>query len=177
MDINQYQKDRESELQNFKKEYADSRAEYTRLLSSAVYEPDPEKQSDLVKQVMELNTQLSASIRAFIGESSGKFDPKTISDMTNEIIMYQKEYNDLKEGETKQASFQSIYDREEEKLSRTRSQFNLFLSMMLAGIAFIIMMIFMTPSGPLIPTQEFQSPSTSMSELGATVGGMLKGWS
>jgi len=177
MDINQYQKDRDSELQQFKKEYASSKADYTRLLSLAVYEPDPEKQADLVKQVMELNTQLAAMIRAFIGSANNKFDPKVISDMTKEIILFQKEYNELKEGQTKQASFDSIYDREEEKLLRTRSQFNLFLSVMLAGIVFIIMMIFMTPSGPLIPTQEFQSPSTSMSELGATVGGMLKGWS
>ena len=177
MDINQYQKDRESDLQNFKKEYAESKAEYTRLLSLAVYEPDTEKQSELVKQVMELNTQLAAMIRSFIGGSTDKFDPKTISDMTNEIMKYQKEYDELKEKRTKQASFETIYDRENEKLFRTRRQFNIFLSMLLAGIVFIIAMIFITPSGRLISTQEFQSPSTSISEMGATVGGMLRGLS
>jgi predicted TIM-barrel fold metal-dependent hydrolase len=177
MDINQYQKDRDSDLQNFKKEYAESRAEYTRLLSLAVYEPDPEKQTALVQQVMELNTQLAAMVRAFIGSSNDKFDPKTIADMTKEIMMYQKEYNELKDSKTKQASFESIYDREDEKLSRTRRQFNMFLSILLAGILFIVIMIFITPSGPLISPQEFQSPNTSMTELGATVGGMLRGWS
>lgn len=174
MDITQYQKDRAADLKKFKDEYDESKLEYTRLLSEAVYETDPSLQEGLVKQILELNSQLAAQVREFVGQSNGKFDPKTISDMTNDIVMYQKEYSDLQANQNREKVLHTILNKESEKLTDIRSGFNLYLALLLGGILLIVILIFITPSSPLISVQEFQSPSTSMTEMGKMVGGMTK---
>ena len=92
MDIQQYQKDRASELKSFKKDYDDLKVQYTSMLTRAIYEKDPDNQNELIKQVLDINTQLASHVRDFVGQANGKFDPKTISDLTSEIVAYQKNH-------------------------------------------------------------------------------------
>jgi len=92
MDISQYQKNRSSELKKFRKEYSDLKKVYSQLLTQAVYETDTAKQAELVKQILSTNSSLAQHVREFIQTSRGKFDPAVISELSADIIRYQKEF-------------------------------------------------------------------------------------
>jgi hypothetical protein len=173
MDIQQYQKDRATELKAFKKEYNDLKVQYTALLTQAIYEKDPDAQNELVKQVLDINTQLASHVRDFVGQANGKFDPKTISDLTKEIIAYQKEYAEIKSATNRTEVLQRVLNRETETLNTIMGEFNIFFYMLLGMILIIVMLIFMTPgppAQPLIP----QLSSTSMFDSDSMLGGMRK---
>jgi hypothetical protein len=169
MDINQYQKDRNAELSAFKKEYTDMKVQYTNLLTQAVYERDPSAQASLVKQVLEINSTLAAHVREFLSESTGKFDPKTIADLTDDIIRYQKEYTEIKNASDKTKTLQNILNKETVKLEATRSEFNIFLGLLLGGILIVLILIFTTYSKPT-PVPDLQLPNTSMFDSGSGSG-------
>ena len=173
MDIQQYQKDRASELKSFKKDYDDLKVQYTSMLTRAIYEKDPDNQNELIKQVLDINTQLASHVRDFVGQANGKFDPKTISDLTSEIVAYQKEYAEIKASTNKTEVLQRILARENDILSKIVSEFDIFFYLLLGLILVIVILIFMTPgplSQPLIP----QLPSISMSEMDPMFGGLRK---
>jgi hypothetical protein len=173
MDIQQYQKDRASELKAFKKEYDDLKVQYTTVLTQAVYEKDPDAQNELVKQVLDINSQLAAHVRDFVGQANGKFDPKTIGDLTKEIVAYQKEYAEIKEATNKTEVLKRILSRESQALNIMMGEFNIFFYLLLGMILLIVILIFMTPgtqSQPLIP----QLSSTSMFDSNPIMGGMRK---
>jgi hypothetical protein len=170
MDITQYQKDRASELRAFKEEYTELKNKYKLLLNQAIFD----ERDDLVQEILDVNTQIAAHVRNFIAQAGNKFDPQTISDLTSEIIRYQTEYAELKASRDKKKTFTTILNKQSEKLSKATDEFNFFLAILLGGIVFIVMLIFVTPSTPLIPSEDFLSPSTSMSEMGTTVGGMMR---
>ena len=173
MDIQQYQKDRASELKAFKKEYDALKVEYTAVLTQAIYEKDPDVQNELIKQVLDINTQLASHVRDFVGQANGKFDPKTIGDLTNEIIAYQKEYAEIKSATNRTEVLKRILSRENDKLNTIMREFNIFFYLLLGLILVIVILIFMTPgsqSQPLIP----QLPSTSTFDSEPIVGGLRK---
>jgi len=173
MDIQQYQKDRAAELKAFKKEYDVLKVQYTSVLTQAIYEKDPDAQNELIKQVLDINSQLAAHVRDFVGQANGKFDPKTISDLTNEILAYQKEYEEIKSATNRTEVLQRVLSRENEKLNIIMGEFNIFFYMLLGMILLIVMLIFMTPgpsSQPLIP----QLSSTSTFGPESMMGGMRK---
>jgi hypothetical protein len=171
MDIQQYQRDRDAELQQFKKEYTSLKVEYTRLLSKAIYEPDPKAQEDLVKQILEVNSQIATHVREFLGKPA-KFDPKTISDLTKDIVMYQTEYSEIKNAENRNKTFHSILNKETVKLTQLRSEFNIFLGCLLGGIVIIVILIFRT-SRPPLEFPDLQQPNISTSEI---FGGLRRFW-
>jgi hypothetical protein len=173
MDIQQYQKDRGAELKAFKKEYDDLKVQYTSVLTQAIYEKDPDAQNELIKQVLDINSQLAAHVRDFVGQANGKFDPKTISDLTKEIVAYQKEYAEIKEATNKTEVLQRVLNRESQALNIMIGEFNIFFYLLLGLSLFIVILIFMTPgpsTQPLIP----QLSSTSMFDSNSMMGGMRK---
>jgi len=170
MDITQYQKDRAAELKIFRQEYTELKNNYDRLLNQAIFD----QRDDLVVQILEVNAQIAEHVRDFVGQAQGKFDPQTISDLTQEIIRYQREYEEVKSSRDRKKTFQKILNKQTHQLYEVRNEFNFFLSLLLSGIAFIVLMIFVTPSTPLISVQEFQSPSTSIQEMNEVMGGMMR---
>jgi len=171
MDITQYQKDRAAELKVFRQEYTELKNKYDRLLNQAIFD----NRDDLVAQILEVNTQIAQHVREFVDQSQGKFDPQTISDLTQEIIRYQREYEEVKSSQDRKKTFQKILNKRTHQLYEARNEFNFFLSLLLSAIAFIVLMIFVTPSTPLIPTEDFQSPSISIPEMNEVLGGMIRG--
>lgn len=173
MDIQQYQKDRAAELKVFKKEYDELKVQYTTVLTQAIYEKDPDAQNELIKQVLDINSQLAAHVRDFVGQANGKFDPKTISDLTNEILAYQKEYEEIKSATNRTEVLQRVLSRENEKLNIIMGEFNIFFYMLLGMILVIVVLIFMTPGPPAQPIIP-QLSSTSMFDSESMMGGMRK---
>jgi hypothetical protein len=165
MDISQYQKDRASELAAFQKEYAEIKVQYTSSLTQAVFETDSTKQSELVKQVLTINSNLAQHVRDFVQGSKGKFDPALISELTADIIRYQKEFEAIQKSSDKSSALQDILNKEKSQLNNLHSQFNIWLGVLLGAIVVILILIFKTSLSQLSQAAESLMSSTSMTDL------------
>jgi uncharacterized membrane protein YccC len=154
MDIKQYQIDRQQDLEAFKAQYGDLKTQYLTYLSQAVQ--DPEK----IQAVLDTNKSLVALVNEFIAESQNKFDAATIQDLTDEILTYQKEYQEIQESTQKAKTAQNILNADTQKLQSMQYQFNIYLLVLGIGILFVIYLIFRVPSTTL--------PQLSAPLLGAT---------
>jgi hypothetical protein len=166
MDISQYQKDRESEMKKFRKEYSDLKSTYSQLLTQAVYETDPGKQAELVKQILSTNSALAQHVREFVQGSRGKFDPAIISELTADIIRYQKEFDSIQSASDKSSALQNILNKEKIQLADLHSQFNIWLGVLLGAIVIILVLIFKTSLTQLSQAAESLVSNTSTTDLG-----------
>jgi hydroxymethylpyrimidine pyrophosphatase-like HAD family hydrolase len=164
MDIGQYQKDRALELKKFRKEYSDLKSVYSQLLTQAVYETDTGKQAELVKQILSTNSGLAQHVREFVQSSRGKFDPALISELTADIIRYQKEFEAIQSASDKAVALQNILNKEKNQLNDLHSQFNIWLGVLLGAIVIILLLIFRTSLKQLSQAAENLMSSTSMTD-------------
>jgi len=98
MDVKEFQDSRNSELDVFSKQYSFLKQQYSSTLSSAIQESDPAKQQELIQQVQQLNTQMADEIRTILNtlnKGAQGFDPKTLDDLTADLIQYQKDYAEI----------------------------------------------------------------------------------
>jgi hypothetical protein len=164
MDINQYQKDRAADFKKFQLEYGDLKLQYSQLLTQAAYESDPGKQAELVKLITMVNSNLAQHVREFIQSAQGKFDPVVISKLTNDIIQYQKEIQALKISADKTETLRGILNRDKTQLSEIQEQFNVYLGILLAGIAVVLILLFRTTIKQWSQAAESLMSSTSSFE-------------
>jgi hypothetical protein len=170
MDIGKYQRDRDSELKAFQKEYSELKTQYNTLLSRAVYETDTGKQADLVKQVLSINSGLAQHVREFVQSSRGKFDPALISELTADIIRYQKEFEAIQTSSDKAVALKNVLDKEKNQLNTLHSQFDLYLGVLLGGVVLILILIFRTSLIQLQREAEILASSISSYEMGYSPG-------
>jgi len=164
MDIKKYQSDRASELKAFQKEYAELKTQYNTFLSNAVYETDTGKQAELVKQVLSINSGLAKHVRDFVQSSKGKFDPALISELTADIIKYQKEFEAIQTSSDKAVALRNILNKEKNQLNTLHSQFDVYLGVLLGGIILILILIFRTSLIQLQQAAESLASSISTPE-------------
>jgi len=170
MDINTYQKAREAELNSFRKEYDDLKRQYNQLLTQAVYETEPTKQADAVKQILSTNSELAKHVREFIQGSRDKFDPKMISELTADIIRYQQDYDAIQHASDKSKALNEVLNKEKIELKGIHEQFNWWLSLLLGGIVIVLFLIFRTSLKQATKALESLMPSTSTFEMGELSG-------
>jgi hypothetical protein len=162
MDINQFQKDRTADLNKFHNEYSNLKRNYVQFLTQAVYETDPGKQADLVKQVLSTNSELAKHVREFIQSSGSKFNPAVISKLTSDIIHYQKEFKSIQEASNKTTALQNVLYKEKIELQKVHSEFNLWLVLLLSSIFIILVLVFKTSLTPLPQLVDPLESNTSM---------------
>jgi hypothetical protein len=150
MDIQKYQHDREQDLQTFKTEYDDLKAQYINFLTQAVYDESK------IDNVLEINKTLTDLVNTFIGESQTKFNSETLNTLTNDIITYQKEYQEIKNSQKKSQTLKLILNKENVKLQNIQSEFSYYLYILFGCIIFLILLIFIAPSGSLPQLPNFQ---------------------
>uniref|UniRef100_A0A6C0CTA7 Uncharacterized protein n=1 Tax=viral metagenome TaxID=1070528 RepID=A0A6C0CTA7_9ZZZZ len=166
MDINKYQKEREIALKAFRKEYEDMKIQYSQLLSQAIYESEPSKQAELVKQILATNSGLSQHVRDFIQSSRDKFDSKMISELTADIIRYQQEYQAIQQASDKTKALNDVLNKEKNELKTIHEQFNIWLGLLLGGIVVVLFLIFRTSLRQATKALESLTSSTSTIEMG-----------
>jgi hypothetical protein len=131
MEIKEFQESRNSKLEEFQKEYNFLKTQYSSTLLAAIQEPDPEAQQKLVSTVLQLNTELSNQVRGILTElnqGSGSFDPKTLDDLTNDLIEYQKQYHEIQTNKDRLQTLKIIYSTNKEKLKETEFMYNLYVA-------------------------------------------------
>jgi hypothetical protein len=154
MDIIQYQKDRDAEVAEFQKSYNDLKVKYSSLLSDAVNEQDPAKQSELVQQILQVNAELSSEVRAFIAQSGQKdgYDPKVLADINNELITNQNQYNEIKHTQDMTTTLANILNEKKGELEGMRNKYTLFIGLLIFAILVVLFFLFRTPSQSIFST-------------------------
>ena len=84
---------------------------------------------------------------------------KTYYDLTNDIIAYQKEYEEIKTSQKKSQTLKLILNKENEKLQSIQSEFSQYLWVLFGCIIILIILIFIAPSTRPPQLQDLQ-PST-----------------
>lgn len=154
MDLLAFQKNRDKELSDFETEYQSQKQKYTSLISAAIAETDPEGQSTLVEAILEINKELSAQVREFVGKQSQgiPYDEKSVLGLTDELVKYQQEYESIRASSDRVLTLKKILSTDRDKVSSMRTQFNILLSIIGISIVVIIFMIFTgTGSGSILP--------------------------
>lgn len=155
MDIKKFQDARNTKLSNFEKQYASLKTQYSAALTAAISEPNLTKREPLVQKVLSVNGEMSAAVKdimSSLNEGTEKFTPKTLTDLTNDLIQYQKEYNEIVESKDKLQTLKIIQNTTNDNLSSAEWMYNFYLFSLIALIFIVIYLVFSTPSQSIFST-------------------------
>ena len=171
MDIKQFQDSRNTKLAEFEKTYNLLKTEYSSNLLSAIKENDPNQQQQLISRILDLNSELSNELRDILNvlnQGSDSFDPKTLDDLTKDLIEYQKQYQHIQQTKDKLQTLKTIYTTNQQKLSEATMMYNIYLGTLIVLCLIVVFMVIRTGAGydivgavseftaPLMPTQSLQ---------------------
>jgi hypothetical protein len=148
MDIKEFQQSRDSKLAEFQKEYNFLKTQYSSTLLAAIQEQDPEAQQKLISTLLKINEELSNQVRTIItdiNQGSQSFDPKTLDDLTNDLIEYQKQYHEIQNNKDKLQTLKLIYSTNKSKLQETTFMYNMYLAALII-LTFVVIYFVMKTS-------------------------------
>jgi len=131
MDVKTFQDSRNTELEAFKKQYNFLKTHYSSVLSSAINEPDPAKQQTLISQIQQINSQLTNEVHgilSILNRGDTKFDPKQLDDLTNDLIQYQKDYDELEKSKDKVVTLKIIENTNATTLKNATIMYYLYIA-------------------------------------------------
>lgn len=149
MDIKEFQQSRDSKLAEFQKEYNFLKTQYSSTLLAAIQEQDPAAQQKLISTLLKINEELSSQVRAVItdiSQGSQSFDPKTLDDLTNDLIEYQKQYHEIQNNKDKLQTLKMIYSTNKNKLEETTFMYNMYLAALIILTFVVIYFVMRTSS-------------------------------
>jgi hypothetical protein len=149
MEIKEFQDSRNSKLSEFQKEYNFLKTQYSSTLLSAIQELDPASQQQLISRVLQLNSELSSLIRNILtdlNQGSNSFNPKTLDDLTNDLIEYQKQYQEIQNNKDKLQTLKMIYSSSKDKLEKTEFMYNMYLAALIILTFLVIFLVMRTSS-------------------------------
>jgi hypothetical protein len=149
MDIKEFQQSRISKLAEFQKEYNFLKTQYSSTLLAAIQEQDPASQQKLISTLLKLNEELSNQVRTIItdiNQGSQSFDPKTLDDLTNDLIEYQKQYHEIQNNKDKLQTLKLIYSTNKGKLEETTFMYNMYLAALIILTFVVIYFVMRTSS-------------------------------
>lgn len=171
MDIKQFQDSRNTKLAEFEKTYNLLKTEYSSNLLSAIKENDPNQQQQLISRILDINSELSNELRDILNvlnQGSDSFDPKTLDDLTKDLIEYQKQYQHIQQTKDKLQTLKTIYTTNQQKLSEATMMYNIYLGTLIILCLIVVFMVLRTGAGydivgavkgftaPLMPAQSLQ---------------------
>ena len=164
MEIKEFENDRNEKISAFQKSYNSLKTEYSSTLLAAIQEKDPERQQQLISRVLQVNSDLSEAIRETVtdmNKGTERINSTTLDKLTQDLINYQKQYQDIQDTKNKVETLKRIYSTDDQKLKDASMMFNIYLFTLLIVIFIIIFFVISTPISTAI-----QSVKTSVSSLG-----------
>jgi hypothetical protein len=164
MEIKQFENERNEKISAFQKSYNSLKTEYSSTLLAAIQEKDPERQQQLISRVLQINSDLSEAIRETVtdmNKGTDRINSTTLDKLTQDLIQYQKQYQDIQDTKNKVETLKRIYSTDEQKFKDASMMYNIYLFALLIVIFLIIFLVISTPISSAI-----QSVKTSVSSLG-----------
>jgi YesN/AraC family two-component response regulator len=147
MDVKKFHDSRNKELSDFKKQYQFLKAEYASALSAAIKEPDPSQQLNLIQRVIQINAQLAEELHSIINtlnKGTSGFEPKELDDLTNDLIKYQKEYDEIEKSKDKVDTLKLIQHSTSEKLNNATFMYYLYIAILISLSVYVAYLVLTT---------------------------------
>jgi hypothetical protein len=130
-------------MDDFAKEYASLKQQYSTSLSTAIRGKDP---SD-VQKVLDINSKLSSLVRDFMGTLVNKkedIDYTTIEQLKTDLIAHQKEFDKITQAEDKIKTLKLIKADKDDKLKDAYSMYYFYLFALVCLCFLIVYLVFST---------------------------------
>lgn len=140
MDVQRFRDSRQQKLDEFKQKYSFLRSQYSRTLLSAIQEPDPQSQQEMIAQLLTVNAEMVDELKTILGElnrGQDSFSPKTINELTNDLIQYQKDYAEIEKSRDRVNTLKMIHSQQSGQLSSATTMFNIYLGVLIF-LAFLV---------------------------------------
>lgn len=147
MEIKEFENTRNSKLDDFEKTYDSLKREYTSAVMAAIQETDAEKQQELVSRVLSINSDLSNELRSILSDmykSSQNVPSKTMDELTNDLIAYQKQYSEIEKGKDRLQTLKLIQKANAEKLNDTSFMYNIYIGALIFLVFIVGYLVFRT---------------------------------
>jgi ABC-type Na+ efflux pump permease subunit len=164
MEIKEFENERNEKIAEFQKTYNFLKTQYSSTLLAAIQEKDPEQQQQLVSRVLQINTDLSEAIRetvADMNKGTESISSTTLDKLTQDLIDYQKQYQDIQDTKNKVETLKRIYSTDKQKLNDISFMYNVYLFALIVVIFIVIVLVIRTPVSSVI-----QNVASSVTSLG-----------
>jgi hypothetical protein len=134
MDIKEFSDSRNAQLAAFQKQYTYLKSQYSTAVLAAIQETDPEKQQALIQQILAVNQELSSQLKEILGllnKGSDSFDSKTLSDLTSDLISYEKEFQEMQASNDKVTTLKRIQATNSNNLGSAQTMYNIYLGVLI----------------------------------------------
>jgi len=155
MDLQQNETDKNSELENFKKEYLNTNLIYNDLIEQTISESDGEKQTELVEKVLETNSELASLVREFIQNNK----ETNVDEIVKDLLKLQNDYMKIQQSNDHKITLDMILNENKNKVSKLKWQYDILLLLIGLAILVILYSVFMV---------SFRTTSVSLPILTAT---------
>jgi ABC-type Na+ efflux pump permease subunit len=164
MEIKEFENERNEKIAEFQKTYNFLKTQYSSTLLAAIQEKDPEQQQQLVSRVLQVNTDLSEAIRETVSDmnkGTESISSTTLDKLTQDLIDYQKQYQDIQDTKNKVETLKRIYSTDKQKLNDISFMYNVYLFALIVVIFIVIVLVIRTPVSSVI-----QNVASSVASLG-----------
>lgn len=144
MDIKEFTDSRNAQLADFQKQYAYLQSEYSTAVLAAIQESDPEKQQTLIQRALAVNQELSSQLKDILGvlnKGPESFDSKTLSDLTADLISYQKEFQEMQASSDKPSTLKRIHATNSENLGSVQTMYTVFLGVLIFLCVVVVFLV------------------------------------
>ena len=144
MDVKEFQSSRQKTLDDFNKQYNFLKTAYSESLLSAIQEQDPQKQDSLIQNVLQTNSTMTQAIREIITDitkSQNGFDPKTLDELTNDLVQYQTQYQDIQQGKDRYNTLKLIQGSTYAKLQSATTMFYVYLAALVVLCLVVVFLV------------------------------------
>ena len=130
--MNQFLESRNHRLEDFNKRMGTLKQDYSQTLSAAINESDPASQSTLISKIQELNSQMTEEIRDIISIlSKTSSDEGSIEKLNEELIKYQKDYDEIQKSQDKLTTLKLIKNTTSETLEKVQYSYWIYLGVLI----------------------------------------------
>lgn len=140
MDVQRFRDSRQQKLDEFKQKYSFLRSQYSTTLLSAIQEPDPQSQQEMIAQLLSVNAEMVDELKTILADlnrGQDSFNPKTIGELTNDLIQYQKDYAEIEKSRDRVGTLKMIHSQQSGQLNSATTMFNIYVGVLIA-LAFLV---------------------------------------
>jgi hypothetical protein len=144
MDIKEFTDSRNSQLADFQKQYTYLKSEYSTAVSVAIQETEPENQETLIQRAIAINQELSSQLKdilAVLNKGADSFDSKTLSDLTADLISYQKEFQEMQASSDRLATLKRIHATNSQNLGSAQTMYNVYLGILIFLCVIVVFLV------------------------------------
>ena len=164
MDVKQFLDSRNTTFDAFMKKYDYLKSEYSKALSSAITATDTQSRVELISHVQTLNTDLSQELRDILTDISkgvDTFNPTTIDQLTQQLIQYQKDHQELDQSQDKLKTLKMIKYTTQSRLKEANVMYGIYIFLLILFcflLAFLVMKTSFLSSTSSSSTTQSASP-------------------